>query len=1202
MFDCYWYDYADCTDIEQIISQAVAKSRTEYVWVLHRAVDYTDFDWHFLPDRHQKDLRHTWASHSNTECYTTWLVPANATGTVFHSDVLPITRRPDALWAWHTDDNVEYANFDFDWFPAVWDWDKSHHFAQAGTEQLCYTSLSRGCTDIKYHKTHLKHRNTMIFYNAVPEITDWTWKCDNRIDYTGFDFTWRPDAWDVNKVHAFAQAGTTQLAYTFLYNPATDPDNVKYHTSDLKFNYQCFISDINALEHTSSEWVWLRDERIDYTGFDFDWLPDAWLKDRVHYFAMAGTKDLALTMLINNQHYDPCKEAVYHHSELQFIHRDILDWRQFKNLSNMCDWDQWVWFCHEDIVYGNFDFNWLPDNWQSNSINYFAMDKTNQLSFTACVNPATYDPDTFPVYHKTNLKFATQNQILPWTDLKNIGFLSNVNSWVWFVDDNIDYSDWDWQWLPDEWEKDQMHCFSMAGTEQLSRTVCVNPHLFKGERKYHTSNLHYKDIQKITTTDLDLNKYRHLDQWIWFIHPDVDYTDFDFSWLPDAWDATLHHKFCMAGTKQLSYTSLVNPAQVAVAASNRPVYHDSDLRFFKTTTLVWPDTEQHQPLLDKFRTLPIPNSEWYWIVDNRVDYTGFDFSWLPDGWDSERIHAFCMSGAEQLSYTWLVPGNLPAPILFKYHTCDLHFKPGVNPVVFWPEFNNTYMPGTDWRDKQTNLARKLTYGSEWCWIIDGRIDYSNFDFSWLPDAWDTGYIHCFVMPGTEQQSYTWLVNAASFAQFAGYKYYSSELKFVKKHADTCVLDTGCNTDMTADFRVRLITTMEEAVRNAVKKAKSEWLWIKADCCDYTGFDFSWLPDLDQTHQSHCWPSGTCEKGDTFLIHVPSFVPDKIQFNFDHASVKRSDWPVVTYTQDSLAQALDLRSTAMYTFFVPAGLPVPAQPDVCIWDKRPVISVNDSNSISLVPRDCLVKKELYEYPHLLKHRAQQDQLSDVVFICNGEPDSEVNYQRLLSVCPAAKRITGVNGRLAAYQAAASISSTPWFIAVFAKCQVTDTFGNLNWQPDYWQEPKHYIFHNHNRNNSLIYGHMAPIAYNVQLMLNNTGGLDMTLVQQHTVVPLTLSETFLTDAWLSWRTAFREVIKIIHYGRINNSVETQYRLHCWQNVATGPEAEWQRRGAADAALYYASTDGDADKLMLTSEWVWLKEYFNSRYSAALTTEMT
>ena len=123
-----------------------------------------------------------------------------------------------------------------------------------------------------------------------------------------------------------------------------------------------------------------------------------------------------------------------------------------------------------------------------------------------------------------------------------------------------------------------------------------------------------------------------------------------------------------------------------------------------------------------------------------------------------------------------------------------------------------------------------------------------------------------------------------------------------------------------------------------------------------------------------------------------------------------------------------------------------------------------------------------------------------------------------------------------------------------------------------------------------------------MLNNTGGLDMTMVQQHTVVPLTLSETFLTDSWLSWRTAFREVIKIIHYGRLNNSVETQYRLHCWQNVATGPEAKWQRRGAADAALYYASTDGDADKLMLTSEWVWLKEYFNSRYSAALTTEMT
>jgi hypothetical protein len=103
--------------------------------------------------------------------------------------------------------------------------------------------------------------------------------------------------------------------------------------------------------------------------------------------------------------------------------------------------------------------------------------------------------------------------------------------------------------------------------------------------------------------------------------------------------------------------------------------------------------------------------------------------------------------------------------------------------------------------------------------------------------------------------------------------------------------------------------------------------------------------------------------------------------------------------------------------------------------------------------------------------------DIVFIDNGEPMAEYNWLQLpqTTVPNRIHRSSGVTGRVAAYQAAARLSTTPWFFAVFAKLCVDENF-DWAWQPDRMQEPKHYIFHACNPINDLVYGHQAAIAYN------------------------------------------------------------------------------------------------------------------------------
>ena len=184
-----------------------------------------------------------------------------------------------------------------------------------------------------------------------------------------------------------------------------------------------------------------------------------------------------------------------------------------------------------------------------------------------------------------------------------------------------------------------------------------------------------------------------------------------------------------------------------------------------------------------------------------------------------------------------------------------------------------------------------------------------------------------------------------------------------------------------------------------------------------------------------------------------------------------------------------------------------------------------------------------------------------------------------------KISGVNGRAAAYHAAANKSTTPWFFAVFAKLRVRHDF-DWAWQPDRMQQPKHYIFHAKNPVNGLVYGHQAMIAYNKQLVLNNPGlGLDFTLDSAHEVVPLVSGTAeYAGTKWSAWRTAFRECLKLVG----QQDVESTYRLNRWLTKGEGKNGEWSVYGAEDAVEYYNEVGGDFDALKKSYEWSWLASY--------------
>jgi hypothetical protein len=358
-----------------------------------------------------------------------------------------------------------------------------------------------------------------------------------------------------------------------------------------------------------------------------------------------------------------------------------------------------------------------------------------------------------------------------------------------------------------------------------------------------------------------------------------------------------------------------------------------------------------------------------------------------------------------------------------------------------------------------------------------------------------------------------------------------------------------------------------------------------------------------------FPSDKQKFGDTFLVNVNKLRElindmeslkdyDKINFN-QHQRTKRLEAPVIVSDFDSHVATVMQDFDFPYATFVTSDnkdITVVEEEPMNLWDieSKNILITSTGGTRIIVPKEAkqYVETQLYDYPYIkTASRLAKSSPLDIVFLSNGEACADENYEHLLKATKGLPnrivRVDGVNGRVEAYHAAAEASNTPWMFTVFAKLKINTKF-DFNWQPDRLQIPKHYMFLAKNPVNGLIYGHQGMIAYNKQMTLDNPGyGLDFTLDSPHETIELLSGiATYNTDEWSTWRTAFREVIKL----KKEDSEISNSRLEAWLTKATGDFAQSSLDGAKDGIDYYNEVDGKTDKLKLSYEWAWLRERFS------------
>jgi hypothetical protein len=562
----------------------------------------------------------------------------------------------------------------------------------------------------------------------------------------------------------------------------------------------------------------------------------------------------------------------------------------------------------------------------------------------------------------------------------------------------------------------------------------------------------------------------------------------------------------------------------------------------------------------------LSGTRYFWWINYLTDYTGFDFLYEPVPWQSGQRHAWASQWQKDAG-TYLVP---------KHGYAETHYR-------------------------VDHVLQRLPDRSPW--TIPDTFDLDSFDFSWHPDPTEPGYIYQF---GTQHQ------------RTGGPEYHipgATDLKFcdqvrgsVKSGITPVVeinhMDGNAGQVVDVTKTVRYFDNYKDTLTRIANTVDAEYVWIISSVCDYANFDFSWHPELWQNTMLHVFASNGEKFGDTFYMHVPSFrtrigqfdLLDWYDLNFVGPGVPRRPLPVITHDFDTHVEAIRTQDWPgpLAVFSVDGN--IQEIPTVALWREKTktVVPLSPGASNVIVPKAAVpyIKTQTYDYPHIdrTQRHMYTDEPLDIVFIDNGEFMADYNWLQLpqTSIPNQIHRSSGVNGRVAAYQAAAKLSTTPWFFAVFAKLRVSAQF-DWAWQPDRLQEPKHYIFHAYNPVTGLTYGHQAAIAYNKQLVLANDGvGLDFTLDSAHEVVPVVSGTAeYAISAWVAWRTAFRECIKLAG----NTDVESQYRLNKWLTVnLTGDldYGEYSMLGAQDAVEYYEAVAGDVTELRKSYDWTWLATY--------------
>jgi CYTH domain-containing protein len=263
-----------------------------------------------------------------------------------------------------------------------------------------------------------------------------------------------------------------------------------------------------------------------------------------------------------------------------------------------------------------------------------------------------------------------------------------------------------------------------------------------------------------------------------------------------------------------------------------------------------------------------------------------------------------------------------------------------------------------------------------------------------------------------------------------------------------------------------------------------------------------------------------------------------------------------------------------------------------WDGISLVSKKSHITEREINMRFLANKKQYDVV------ASTPNLYDIVFISKDEEHADANYAKLSERFPRAKRVHGVEGIHAAHIEAAKLCDTDMIWIVDADAEIIDKFAFDYYVPAYDPDSRKtvHVWKSQNPINGLVYGYGAVKLLPRELTLNmDTSKPDMTTSISplfKTINRISNITRFNTDEFSTWRSAFRECVKLSS-KTINGQLdeETEFRLNAWCTRGKDKPFGTAAISGANLGKEYGEKHRDSTQdLRRINDFNWLREQFN------------
>ena len=512
-----------------------------------------------MPAPWQSSQRHAWPSQWQKDSGV-YLVPKlGYTETNYHTGPV-IQRLPDSA-NWTVDNN--FVNWDTSWHPDPSEPNFVHEFATTWWDQGGPVYAVPGAVTVKYH-AYPEAKLCELHHNRVQTLTNCEW-----------NYTWQPHPKDPPYIYVFGnQWWPAEVFPTVQYTVpgATEVKYMAHPTAKLPSNMNHWVS-VTELPF----------------AFDYSWQPDPGDQPYIYVFG--------------NQHWSgEIMPTVEYHlpgaTERKYIH-----WPRAQLLPTSTGWT-----VPEGLT--NVDLTWCPDPGDPPLIYQFG---------------TQWQRTGGPVY---SIPGATETKYVNYPRAVKV-----VEDLAWTVPDGVDTSTFDWTWHPDATEPPYVYQF---GTQHQRTGGPVYSVPTATEVKYVDQIRIRTDATTAVIYEIDhldgsagqipntVKRVRYFDnyrdtlirlaksigpehEWVWVCSSICDYTNFDFSWHPEQWQATMLHVFSSAEQK-FGDTFFMHVPTFAARAEKKALLEWCDVNF---VTAAVPRRLMHvvQHALDS-HVDPVMNTNW----------------------------------------------------------------------------------------------------------------------------------------------------------------------------------------------------------------------------------------------------------------------------------------------------------------------------------------------------------------------------------------------------------------------------------------------------------------------------------------------------------------------------------------------------------------------------------------------------------------